>query len=245
MRRDNVRWLLIRIGLIVGLMFALPFLISSHDVQSANFLSYGLSTTFQLIAIAMLVSGVTRGLSKRILDTRHIVTPNQGIWRSARSGVVMAIIAGGITGAFSAAIDLFAYFWLPLHMGSHIEPLEMDYSAVSIMSHVLGFYPTTSQGFWILHALFWGLVNGALPALAFGLYYGGAAYVQHFVLRFLLWCARCVPFNYPRFLDYAAERILLRKVGGGYIFMHRLLLEYFADLEKGGENSMQLGAAIS
>jgi len=29
-------------------------------------------------------------------------------------------------------------------------------------------------------------------------------------------------------LDYAAERILLRKVGGGYIFTHRMLMEYFA-----------------
>jgi serine/threonine protein kinase/DNA polymerase III delta prime subunit len=228
--RDNVRWLLIGISLIVGLMFALPFLIFSQDVRSANFLAYGLSTTFQLIAIAMLVSGVTRGLSKRVLDAQHIVTPNQGIWRSARSGIVIAIIAGGITGAVSAAIDLFSYFWLPLHMGSHIETLDMDSSAVSIMSYLLGFYPTTTQGFWMLHALFWGLVNGALPALAFGLYYGGAAYIQHFVLRILLWCARSAPFNYPRFLDYAAERILLRKVGGGYIFMHRLLLEYFASL---------------
>jgi len=40
-----------------------------------------------------------------------------------------------------------------------------------------------------------------------------------------------MPWNYPRFLDSAAERILLRKVGGGYIFVHRLLLEYFASLD--------------
>ena len=40
-----------------------------------------------------------------------------------------------------------------------------------------------------------------------------------------------MPWNYPRFLDYATERILLRKVGGGYIFVHRLLLEYFAALD--------------
>jgi DNA polymerase III delta prime subunit len=232
MRRDNVRWLLIGASLIVGLVFALPFMIASRDVRSANFLSYGVSAAFQLITIVMLIGGVTRGLSKRVLDAQHIVTPNQGIWRSARSGVVMAIIAGGITGACSAAIDLLAYLWLPLHMGSPIEPLSMDREAVSIMSHLLGFSPTTPQEFWILHALFWWLVNGALPALAFGLAYGGAAYVQHFVLRFLLWCARLVPFNYARFLDYATERVLLRKVGGGYIFIHRLLLEYFASLEE-------------
>ena len=37
-----------------------------------------------------------------------------------------------------------------------------------------------------------------------------------------------IPWNYVKFLDYAAERILLRKVGGGYTFIHRMLLEYFA-----------------
>jgi hypothetical protein len=31
--------------------------------------------------------------------------------------------------------------------------------------------------------------------------------------------------------DIAAERIFLRKVGGGYIFIHCMLLEYFASLE--------------
>jgi len=57
---------------------------------------------------------------------------------------------------------------------------------------------------------------------------GGLAYLRHYILRFLLWRAGAMPWNYPRFLDYAAEHILLRKVGGGYIFVHRLLLEYFA-----------------
>lgn len=35
------------------------------------------------------------------------------------------------------------------------------------------------------------------------------------------------------FLDYAAERIFLRKIGGGYIFIHRYLMEYFASLTPG------------
>ena len=44
--------------------------------------------------------------------------------------------------------------------------------------------------------------------------------------------AGCVPKGYVAFLDYAADCILLRKVGGGYIFVHRLLLDYFAALEQ-------------
>ena len=36
--------------------------------------------------------------------------------------------------------------------------------------------------------------------------------------------------NFIKFLDHCAKLILLKKVGGGYIFIHRMLLDYFADL---------------
>jgi hypothetical protein len=39
-----------------------------------------------------------------------------------------------------------------------------------------------------------------------------------------------IPWNYARFLDYATERLFLQKVGGGYIFVHRMLLEHFAGM---------------
>ena len=64
-----------------------------------------------------------------------------------------------------------------------------------------------------------------------GLLKGGLASFRHYVLRYLLWRTGSVPWHYVPFLDYAAEHILLRKVGGGYIFIHRLLLEYFASLD--------------
>jgi hypothetical protein len=76
-----------------------------------------------------------------------------------------------------------------------------------------------------------GLLGGLVFRLLYGLRYGGSAYLKHYVLRFLLWCNDYAPLNYIRFLDYAAERVFLRKVGGGYIFTHRLLMEYFATLE--------------
>ena len=45
-----------------------------------------------------------------------------------------------------------------------------------------------------------------------------------------------MPWNYARFLDYAAEELnFLQKVGGGYIFVHRYLLEYFAAMELPGQ----------
>lgn len=81
--------------------------------------------------------------------------------------------------------------------------------------------------FWLAFGLAFGLVMG----LVVGLIYGGDILIEHLTMRFLFWRAGYMPWNYPRFLDYAADRILLRKVGGGYIFVHRLLLEYFASLD--------------
>jgi hypothetical protein len=69
---------------------------------------------------------------------------------------------------------------------------------------------------------------GLLCGLGTGLGAGGNACFRHFALRLSLVQSGSIPWNYVKFLDHAAERILLRKVGGGYIFIHRTLLEYFA-----------------
>jgi hypothetical protein len=84
---------------------------------------------------------------------------------------------------------------------------------------------------WLDSGLHFGLVVGLVVGLPFGLKNGGLAYLAHYTLRILLWRNDYAPWNYIRFLDYAAERVFLRRVGGGYIFTHRLLMEYFATLQ--------------
>ena len=55
-----------------------------------------------------------------------------------------------------------------------------------------------------------------------------------------------MPRNYARFLDYAAEELtFLQKVGGGYIFVHRYLLEYFAAMELPGQAVAADGDTVS
>ncbi|NEU71361.1 NACHT domain-containing protein [Hassallia byssoidea VB512170] len=76
---------------------------------------------------------------------------------------------------------------------------------------------------WVLLGLDFGLIFG----LIFG---GGKACIQHFTLRFILYTKGYIPSNYAHFLDYGTERIFLQKVGGGYIFVHRMLLEHFAQM---------------
>jgi serine/threonine protein kinase len=82
-----------------------------------------------------------------------------------------------------------------------------------------------------IQTLTWGML-GLLFGVAAG---GGEACIKHFILRIILYCNGYIPWNYARFLDYATERIFLQKVGGGYIFVHRSLLEHFAQMYKSSE----------
>jgi energy-coupling factor transporter ATP-binding protein EcfA2 len=73
-----------------------------------------------------------------------------------------------------------------------------------------------------------GIVFGLVFGLLFG---GGKACLQHFTLRLILYSQNYIPRNYAHFLEYATEHIFLQKVGGSYIFIHRMLLEHFAQME--------------
>jgi hypothetical protein len=56
---------------------------------------------------------------------------------------------------------------------------------------------------------------------------GGKAWLQHLSLRIVMWQSG-LPWNFARFLNYCVERRLLLRVGGSYRFLHRELLDHFA-----------------
>ncbi len=83
---------------------------------------------------------------------------------------------------------------------------------------------SNSYGEGLIAALVVGLTGG----LIVGLLNGWLAYIRHRVLRALLSRAGVIPPNYTSFLEEAAARSLLHKVGSSYRFIHQLLLDYFA-----------------
>lgn len=80
--------------------------------------------------------------------------------------------------------------------------------------------------------IFWGSTFGVLAGLVAawiaGALYGAGSVINHFLLRLWLFRLGRLPRHYPAFLDEAANRVILNKVGGGYMFIHRLLQEHFA-----------------
>ncbi len=99
---------------------------------------------------------------------------------------------------------------------------------------------TTGPLFGLIVGIIWWLRRGVEMGVLYGftalwviglgaaLIYGGFPVVQHLLLRTLLNRSGKTPRKLAQFLDFCAERLLLRKVGGGYIFIHRFLQEYFA-----------------
>jgi eukaryotic-like serine/threonine-protein kinase len=150
------------------------------------------------------------GFSREIAESKSI--PNQGIWLSIRSAIIGGLIFGLIIGligeslAMSAGLTFGLIYWLTYGL-----PPEL----IS----------------WLINWLVAGVSLGLMGGLIGALWYGGIDVVQHYILRLLLVIQGHTPGNYARFLDYAVDRIFLQKVGGGYRFIHRLLLEHFADID--------------
>ena len=73
---------------------------------------------------------------------------------------------------------------------------------------------------------------GAVTGMAFGLGFGGVDLVCHYLLRAMLAARGDIPLRVGSLCDSAVQLVFLRRVGGGYIFIHRLILEHFAAFAK-------------
>jgi hypothetical protein len=176
-----------------------------------------------LVAIAVgappaIVTAVLGGFDSRDLtDESQRLSPNQGIRRAGRT----ALVAASLSAIASAAT-------VGLTFGS-VGGLGGSMSTI-LNGPLAGLIRLVSND-QVQVAIVLGLICASLYGLIGGLAYGGFAWLSHYVLRFALWRSGALPLDYVRFLDYASECLLLRKVGGGYRFVHGLLSDYFSQIE--------------
>ena len=90
-----------------------------------------------------------------------------------------------------------------------------------------------------------GLFMGLFGGLLGGMISGGMFAFKHFVLRLFLWRSGAAPLRYVTFLAQAKDLLFLRQVGGGYIFVHRLLRDYFASLSQSNGDKKEKTKAVS
>ncbi len=198
----NTRTWTVTIGLIVCLMTAGIYVLLG-ELLDGRTLQVIIVSILGLIAVTIygLCSVILPALTS--LDIEIKSTPNQGI----RKSFVNAIL-GGVVGLLISGISIGLMAGL---IYADLNPISENHQFV-----------------YILNILIIGLSVGITFGLIVG---GGKACIQHFTLRLILCDKGYIPWNYIRFLNYASERIFLQKVGGGYIFIHRLLMEHFAAMK--------------
>lgn len=165
-----------------------------------------------LVALGGLISGLLLGVVGALFsgivanELTSRTSPNQGIRRSAKNGLGVGFIGGLLV---SSTVFL-VFFGLSAMSGG------FNWSSYVVSDNF-------DDG------IVWSAVLGLLVGPALALRYGCMTWIQHFVLRFMLYRNGSMPWRSIRFLNYAVDRLFLRRVGGDYMFIHRLLLEYFAE----------------
>jgi hypothetical protein len=134
-------------------------------------LTYGVNAGLIFGFCYWLVPGLFWGLTSDQLDENARLTPNVGIWRSGRNSLIIAL-GSGIIGWLATTMiygfsDAFSWGW--------------QHGWVQGWDHGWRLALFVSKGL----APFIGLNI----ALLCGLLVGGQAYIQHYILRLLLWRA--------------------------------------------------------
>jgi eukaryotic-like serine/threonine-protein kinase len=193
------------------------FLMWQDNAPRSNVIAWFLTGTifsigsFLVFFISFIViAGLLRG------SIGNKTSPNQGITSSIRNALISIIILGlGLGLCIGLVLGL--YCWLVDQL------IDWKLAVVLWGKGLLGWF-----GFWLVLCLAIGLFAGLLTGLVFG----GMDAMKHYILRLILARKGYAPLDYTRFLDYVAKLIFLRKVGGGYIFIHRTFLEHCAALQR-------------
>jgi len=215
-------------GLGAGLLFGLFYMPSAGlGAGLGAGLLFGLFFGLSAGLSYWLLLGLFQGISHERVEDQDRQVFNQGIRRSLRNSGIMGVLGGGVigaTGILSAVLTIGPNMalYLTLHGG-------LSYALGQALSNGLPYGLGVARSFglsygWLL------IVSGGLLVCTIS---GGLAVLRHAVLRLLLWRTRTFPWRAAPLLEDATARILLRRVGGGYSFIHRLLLDYFVNVNAG------------
>lgn len=174
-------------------------------------------------------------------------------WLPTRAKQLLARVGLIIAGGLIAGLIVWPIgFWLNQELTSGLLFGLIVGLIVGLLSAFLKLHPVERTGFrWtdvssrksaalrdgLTGGLIVGLLLGLLFGLSGGLISGGMFALKHFVLRLFLWKSGSAPLRYVAFLAQARDLLFLHQVGGGYIFTHRLLREYFVSLSSSKDAS--------
>ncbi len=161
--------------------------------------------------------GLFQSIAQEQIEDQDRQSLNQGVRRSAVNSTIIGLLSAGIIGGFG-----FMGYWLSYWLNEGLSK---------------GLNEGLDKGLgYALSSVWLFAISGGLFGWAIS---GGWGVLRHFALRRLLYRRHVFPWHAQAFLDNATACILLQRVGGGYSFIHRLLLEYFANLDEEEQAQLQ------
>lgn len=210
------------IGLGVGSVLGLPIIILGLVVDDLfGGVIYG-GYAWGVIGLSLALLLAIIGGFDTDLELKGKQKPNQGMGQS----VLNVLLVGGSSALATILATLLALA-LTLILMTILLLIELAALGGDLSSPGAGFILVIVI-FLALATLVFGIVSGLFTSLIAALRFGGLALLRHNALRLVLFVFARLPWNIAAFLDSAVDRILLYKVGGGYMFIHRMLLEHFA-----------------
>ncbi|MEM7590192.1 MAG: NACHT domain-containing protein [Cyanobacteria bacterium P01_A01_bin.83] len=190
------------VKLTVLLIFALLITLKINLELSLFLFVFTITLTPSILA--HLLGSAIFAFSETIEEVDKTQYPNQMIIISTLTGIKFFILGFS---CLVLLIFLIGQFVDNLYGSLDFESLEQEYKNIQTLK-------------WVI----W-MIGPYVAWISFN------ATIQHLCLRISLLLTRKIPFNYTNFLDYATKNIFMYKVGGGYIFIHRMLMEHFANMK--------------
>jgi hypothetical protein len=173
----------------------------------ASLLSLYVSAVLLLVLFLLFgpIGSLLGGLTAGTIETTQLT--NRGIRNSLKKSIYAGIIVGGFVALLNLVLTLISYRFNRL-IGSTYGVQQL------VVSDLL-------QGY---------LVGWLTLGMMGALWYGGMDLIKHYSLRLVLYLNGNGPRRFDTFLDYAVKLGFMYRIGGGYIFIHSLLRDYFVEL---------------
>jgi hypothetical protein len=248
----NVEWIRLILGVIVfGLGMKLGMFVGHQKVKIHTVDSLVLD--WNSVKYLVLPGGVMFALFLGFL-AGLLVSLEDGWEAGVRMGLISGVVSGLLGASFGLILALLgteAKFLIVRQIDKIILPGQM------LVATFKNFFLTTALGFMLLLIFFTPILISSLLGtvenisifgcvlfcIVFGLFvgfrkYGGNTLIRYYFLRFMLARNNLLPWKLIPFLNHCVDLIFLRRVGGGYIFVHRLLMEHFAEMDEETINSL-------
>jgi hypothetical protein len=236
--KDRLKWQRVVVTGLVVISLTAIFFILQDELKLA--LAWGAAEATVYVIVARYIHGQNYDQDIRVVESvswsgRHAL---EGLLVGLLLGVI-AMVIGKILNDDTAIkiVSVFALggFLIGGMRGRRVEEKSRPNEGIilSLQNAVAAALPSGL----VLGALVWliydwkaGLITALIMVFIVFSLFGGSTVTKHLLVRVILRWEDCNPWRYARFLDHTARLVFVRKVGGGYIYLHRYLQEYFAGL---------------